>query len=92
MLYFIFYILYFIFYILYFIFYILYFIFVKFLFYNLNNSYIALPKLLEKYKYNYFDFIFIDGFHTFDYTLVDFFFSNLLLKINGIIVILKNGS
>jgi predicted O-methyltransferase YrrM len=50
------------------------------------KSYIALPKLLEKNQ-NKFDFIFIDGFHTFDYTLLDFFYSNLLLKINGYILI-----
>jgi predicted O-methyltransferase YrrM len=51
------------------------------------KSYVALPKLLEKYNTGYYDFIFIDGFHTFDYTLVDFFYSNLLLKMNGIIII-----
>jgi predicted O-methyltransferase YrrM len=59
-----------------------------------DKSYVILPKLLKKYKNNYFDFIFIDGFHTFDYTLIDFFYSNLLLKINGIIIIddaLHNG-
>ena len=50
--------------------------------------------MLSKYKEKYFDLIFIDGFHTFDYTLIDFFYSNLLLKINGIIIIddkLHNG-
>jgi predicted O-methyltransferase YrrM len=49
---------------------------------------------LEKYGANSFDMIFIDGWHTFDYTLVDFFYANLLLKINGIIIIddaLHNG-
>ena len=51
------------------------------------KSYVALPKLLEKYNTNYYDFIFIDGFHTFDYTLLDFFYSNLLLKMKGIIII-----
>lgn len=51
------------------------------------KSYVALPKLLEKYGNNHYDFIFIDGFHTFDYTLVDFFYSNLLLKLKGIIII-----
>jgi predicted O-methyltransferase YrrM len=50
------------------------------------KNYIALPKLLEKNQ-NKFDFIFINGFHTFDYTLLDFFYSNLLLKINGYILI-----
>jgi hypothetical protein len=50
-------------------------------------SYIALPKLLIKYGYNYFDFIFIDGWHTFDYTLIDFFYADKLLRKGGIILI-----
>lgn len=49
-----------------------------------EKSFIALPKLLDKHK---FDFIFIDGWHTFDYTLIDFFYSLELLKDNGIIII-----
>jgi predicted O-methyltransferase YrrM len=53
--------------------------------YEMKN-YIALPKLLDIHS-NTFDCIFIDGFHTFDYTLLDFFYSNLLLKLNGIIII-----
>ena len=52
-----------------------------------KKSYEALPELLKKHGEGSFDFIFIDGWHTFDYTLVDFFYSNLLLKIGGIIVI-----
>ena len=52
-----------------------------------KKSYVALPELLNKYGYNYFDLIFIDGWHTFDYTLVDFFYVNLLLKIGGVIII-----
>ena len=52
-----------------------------------KKSYEALPELLKKDGNNSFDFIFIDGWHTFDYTLVDFFYSNLLLKIGGIIII-----
>jgi len=59
-----------------------------------KKSYEALPLLLTKYGEGYFDFIFIDGWHTFDYTLIDFFYSNLLLKIGGIIIIddaLHNG-
>jgi predicted O-methyltransferase YrrM len=56
------------------------------IFYELK-SYMALPKLLEKHGNNYYDFIFIDGFHTFDYTLIDFYYSNLLLRINGIMII-----
>jgi predicted O-methyltransferase YrrM len=52
-----------------------------------KKSYEALPELLKKYGNESFDFIFIDGWHTFDYTLVDFFYSNFLLKIDGIIII-----
>lgn len=52
-----------------------------------KKSYEALPKLLEKEGDCSFDFIFIDGWHTFDYTLVDFFYSSLLLKVGGLIVI-----
>jgi predicted O-methyltransferase YrrM len=52
-----------------------------------KKNFIALPQILQKKKNNYFDFIFIDGFHTFDYTLLDFYYANLLLKINGIIII-----
>lgn len=58
-----------------------------------KKSFVALPELLDK-KSLFFDFIFIDGWHTFDYTLVDFFYSNLLLKIGGYIMIddaLHNG-
>jgi predicted O-methyltransferase YrrM len=58
-----------------------------------KKSNVALPELLNK-KDLIFDFIFIDGWHTFDYTLVDFFYSNLLLKIGGFIMIddaLHNG-
>jgi predicted O-methyltransferase YrrM len=54
-----------------------------------KKSYEALPQLLQKCKKtsDKFDFIFIDGWHTFDYTLVDFFYSNLLLRIDGMIII-----
>jgi predicted O-methyltransferase YrrM len=50
-------------------------------------SYIALPKLLSIYDKNYFDFIFIDGWHTFDYTLIDFFYADKLLCKGGVILI-----
>jgi predicted O-methyltransferase YrrM len=50
-------------------------------------SYIALPKLLDSYGKNYFDFIFIDGWHTFDYTLIDFFYADKLLNKDGVILI-----
>ncbi len=48
-------------------------------------SEIALPKLLSENKT--YDFAFIDGWHTFDHTLIDFFYLNRMLKIGGIIVI-----
>jgi predicted O-methyltransferase YrrM len=50
-----------------------------------GKSYNVLPKLLNlKKKY---DLIFIDGWHTFDFTLIDFFYSDLMLKIGGYIVV-----
>jgi predicted O-methyltransferase YrrM len=33
------------------------------------------------------DFAFIDGWHTFDYVLVDFFYVDLLLKVGGVVVL-----
>ena len=51
-----------------------------------SKSYEALPELLTKGKEK-FDFIFIDGWHTFDYTLIDFFYADKLLKVGGIIII-----
>jgi predicted O-methyltransferase YrrM len=50
-----------------------------------EKSYIALPKLINKKKI--YDIVFIDGWHTFDYTLYDLFGAYLLVKINGYIVI-----
>lgn len=47
-------------------------------------SYEILPKFLDKGDRT--DFIFIDGMHTFDFTLVDFFYSDLILKTGGHIV------
>lgn len=51
-----------------------------------EKSEIALPLLLRDNGSN-FDFIFIDGWHTFDHTLLDIFYSLELLKTNGILVI-----
>jgi predicted O-methyltransferase YrrM len=48
-----------------------------------DKSYNVLPQLTDKK----FDFIFIDGWHTFDYTLLDFFYASLMLRIGGIIVV-----
>jgi predicted O-methyltransferase YrrM len=54
------------------------------------TSYRALPKLLEDIiagKIPKFHVIYIDGWHTFDYTLVDFFYADLILEVNGVIVL-----
>jgi predicted O-methyltransferase YrrM len=48
-------------------------------------SYQALPQLLGDGEQ--FDFILIDGWHSFDYTFVDYFYSDLLLVDGGILVI-----
>ncbi|MFA6055621.1 MAG: class I SAM-dependent methyltransferase [Thermodesulfovibrionales bacterium] len=47
-------------------------------------SEICLPGMLKQGMT--FDFALIDGFHTFDHTLVDFFYINKMLKPGGIIV------
>ncbi len=55
-----------------------------------TTSYAGLPKLLEQVTNGTiprFHLIYIDGWHTFDYTLVDFFYADLLLEINGVIVV-----
>jgi predicted O-methyltransferase YrrM len=54
-----------------------------------KKSYIALPELLIEAEKNnkLYDMIFIDGWHTFDYTLVDFFYADKLIKIGGYIII-----
>lgn len=45
-----------------------------------------LPALAEKEKGRY-DFILIDGWHTFDHVMLDFFYSNLLLRVGGYLAI-----
>lgn len=45
----------------------------------------ALPRLLA--EGHQFDFGFIDGWHTFDHTLLDFYYLDRLIKVGGIIVI-----
>jgi predicted O-methyltransferase YrrM len=51
-----------------------------------KKSYVTLPELLATSDTK-FDLIFIDGMHLFDYTLIDVFYSILLCKIGGVIVI-----
>jgi predicted O-methyltransferase YrrM len=53
-------------------------------------SYRALPALFSDIlagRRPRFDLIYIDGWHTFDYTLIDFFYADLLLEVNGMIVL-----
>jgi len=50
------------------------------------KSEFALPQLLEKLE-GKFDFIFIDGWHTFDHTLLDCFYATRLLRVGGYLAI-----
>jgi predicted O-methyltransferase YrrM len=49
-------------------------------------SELALPDLLRNHSES-FDLIFVDGWHTFDHTMLDMFYANRLLRIGGYIVI-----
>ena len=54
------------------------------------KDFVAMPKLLEEVEQGRrqkFDLIFIDGMHLFDYTLLDFFYADKLLRANGLIVV-----
>lgn len=50
------------------------------------KSEFALPRLLEEQE-GQFDFIFIDGWHTFDHTLLDCFYASRLLRVGGLLAI-----
>lgn len=63
-------------------------------------DYLGLPKILKervenkkwlgsKFEptYERFQLIFIDGWHTFDYTLLDFFYADLLLEAGGYMIV-----
>jgi len=50
-----------------------------------KGSEIALPFLMDKDEK--FDFAFIDGYHTFDHTLLDAFYLIKMLNVNGFLVI-----
>lgn len=47
-------------------------------------SYLVLPELVEKGLK--IDFAFIDGWHSFDYALLDFFYIDKLLNVGGVVV------
>jgi predicted O-methyltransferase YrrM len=51
-----------------------------------RSSEFALPTLLEQGE-GQFDFIFIDGWHTFDHTLLDCFYATRLLRVGGYLAI-----
>lgn len=53
-------------------------------FYN-EPSYLTLPRL--EAQGTKIDFAFIDGMHTFDYTLIDFFYIDRLLNVGGVVAI-----
>ncbi|MEH1822345.1 MAG: class I SAM-dependent methyltransferase [Nostoc sp.] len=50
------------------------------------KSEFALPRLLEE-KEGQFDLVFIDGWHTFDHTLIDAFYASRLLRVGGYLVV-----
>ncbi len=50
------------------------------------KSEFALPRIVEQEE-GTFDLVFIDGWHTFDHTLVDCFYATRLLKVGGYLVI-----
>jgi hypothetical protein len=52
-------------------------------------DYVALPRLLEEERR--FQFVFIDGYHAFDYAMLDFFYANLLVPANGIVAFHDSG-
>jgi predicted O-methyltransferase YrrM len=48
-----------------------------------DPDYLALPSLVRERQY--FDFVFIDGWHSFDYVMLDIFYADLLLKEGGVL-------
>jgi len=51
-----------------------------------EKSELALPRLLADNE-GQFDFVFVDGWHTFDHTLLDCFYATRLLRVGGVLVI-----
>jgi predicted O-methyltransferase YrrM len=51
-----------------------------------EGSEFVLPRLAQQ-QTGSFDFVFIDGFHTFDHTMIDCFYATRLLKVGGLLVI-----
>jgi len=54
-----------------------------------DYDYLAMPQLIREGRR--FDFVLIDGWHSFDYTLLDLFYADLLLKVGGVVVVHDTG-
>ena len=52
-----------------------------------QRSEFALPEVLAADGEGKFDFVFVDGWHTFDHTLLDCFYATRLLRVGGYLVI-----
>ena len=50
-----------------------------------DYDYFALPQLLRAGEH--FDLAYLDGWHTFDYTLLDLFYADKLLDVGGVLVV-----
>ncbi|MBL0174102.1 MAG: class I SAM-dependent methyltransferase [Ignavibacteria bacterium] len=51
-----------------------------------ERSEFALPRLVQEAE-GTFDLVFVDGWHTFDHTLLDMFYASKLLRVGGYIVV-----
>ena len=52
-----------------------------------KRSEFALPEVLEADGEGKFDFVFVDGWHTFDHILLDCFYATRLLRVGGYLAI-----
>lgn len=52
-----------------------------------ESSVKVLPALYQKFGSEWLDVAFIDGWHTFDYTLLDIFYCLEMLKVGGIVIV-----
>ena len=52
-----------------------------------ETSMLALPQLFRRHKGEWLDVALIDGWHLFDYTLIDIFYCLEMLKVGGILIV-----
>jgi predicted O-methyltransferase YrrM len=52
-----------------------------------ETSALALPELLRKHKRGWLDVALIDGWHLFDYTLLDVFYCIEMVRVGGIVIV-----